>query len=116
MKIAGLLFSILTIVALNLILWIGASTDLPRPPWFGVLTGTMDLGLVVSSTLIGSILMRRGRRVFGLLFLANVAVMLGAFVLRLSGVEFSRGVLFGVDLYWLNLYLVGLSSEWREIT
>ena len=46
MRIAGLLFSILTIAALNLILWIGASTDLPRPPWFGMLTGTMDLCLV----------------------------------------------------------------------
>ena len=42
--------------------------------------------------------------------------MLGAFVLRVSGVEFSRGLLFGIGLYWLNLYLVGLSTAWPEIT
>jgi hypothetical protein len=50
----------------------------------------------------------------GLLFLVNLVVMLGALLLRLSGVEFPRSVLFGADLYWLNLYLVGLVIWARE--
>jgi hypothetical protein len=50
----------------------------------------------------------------GLLFLGNLAVMLGALLLRGAGVQFPRTVLFGADLYWLNLYLVGLVICIRE--
>ena len=41
--------------------------------------------------------------------------MLGAFVLRSSGVEFTRPILFGVGLYRLNLYILGLSVVWRTL-
>ena len=50
----------------------------------------------------------------GALFMANLVVMAGALVLRVSGVQFPRGVLFGADLYWLNLYLVGLVISIHE--
>jgi hypothetical protein len=115
MRTAGLLLAFVAILTLNLILLIGASTDPPRPPWFGVLTATMDVSLVVSSAVLGGVLVRRGRRFFGLLFLSNLVLILGAFVLRLTGLEFRPVLLFGADLYWLNLYLIGISREWREL-
>ncbi len=115
MRFAGLILSLATISALELIQLIGASSDPPRPPWFGTLTAAMDVCLVASSAVLGPIFLRRGWRLLGSLFTANLALMLGAFVLRSSGVEFSRAVLFGVGLYWLTLYLVGLSLGWRTL-
>ncbi len=115
MKVAGLILALATILALELIQLIGASSDPPRSAWFGALTAAMDLCLVASSAILGPTLLRRGRRLLGLLFTANPALMLGAFILRSSGVEFSRALLFGVGLYWLNLYLVGLSLGWRTL-
>jgi hypothetical protein len=112
MRIVGVVLGVITVVALDLILLIGAGGE--PPPWFGALVLVMDLSLIASSVALGVTFLRSGRRLLGLLFLANLVVMLVALILRVSGVQFPRTVLFGADLYWLNLYLVGLAILIRE--
>ena len=96
-----------TVAALDLILLIGVGGD--TPPWFGALVLVMDAALIASSAALGVSFLRRARRMLGALFLGNLAVMLAALVLRVSAVEIPRPALFAADLYWLNLYLVGLA-------
>ena len=115
MKYAGLILAWATVATLELIQLVGASADPPRPAWFTPLTATMDLCLTLSSAILGPALFRRGRRWLGALFASNLAVMLVAFAVRSSGVEFPRPLLFGVGLYWLNLYLLGLPVAWRTL-
>lgn len=108
MRIVGVVLGAVTVVALDLILLIGAGGE--PPPWFGALVLVMDVSLIASSVSLGIAFLRFGRRLLGVLFLMNLVVMLGALMLRVSGVRFPRVLLFGADLYWLNLYLVGLAA------
>jgi hypothetical protein len=112
MRIVGVVLGMVTVVALDLILLIGASGE--PPSWFAALVLVMDLSLIASSVTLGIAFLRRGRFPLGTLFLVNLVVMLGALMLRVSGVEFPRAVLFAADVYWLNLYLVGLVILIRE--
>ncbi len=111
MRAAALALGLLTVVALDLVVFIGAAGE---PPWFGVLVLALDLSLLASSVALGVVFFRRGRRALGAVFLGNLALMLAALVLRAAGLEFPRAVLFGADLYWLNLYLVGLAVCVRD--
>jgi len=106
------LLSILTILSLDLILLLGAlEHDLQSVrPVFKGLVAVMDLSLVSSSALLGLIFMRHGARVLGAVFLLNIVIFAAAFVLVGSGVRFSRVLLFGADIYWLNLYLIGATK------
>src|SRR5262249_13341764 len=56
----------LTVAALDLILLLGASGEVP--PWFGALVLAMDLSLLASSIGLGLSFLRRGRRLLGALF------------------------------------------------
>ena len=107
MRRAGMVLGAVTVAALDLILLIGVGGD--TPPWFGALVLVMDAALIASSAALGVSFLRRSRRMLGALFLGNLAVMLAALVLRVSAVEIPRPALFAADLYWLNLYLVGLA-------
>jgi hypothetical protein len=111
-RIIAVALGVLTVGALNLILLIGACGELP--PWFGALVLVMDVSLLASSVALGVTFLRKGSRLLGALFLANLVVMLGALGLRVAGVQLPRAVLFGADLYWLNLYLVGLAIWIRD--
>jgi hypothetical protein len=111
-RVVAVVLGVVTVAALDLILLIGAGDE--PPAWFGVLVLVMDGSLVASSVTLGVAFLGRGRRVLGVLFLGNLVVMLGALVVRASGLQFPRAVLFGADLYWLNLYLVGLVIFIRE--
>ena len=115
MKHLTALLSILTILSLDLILLLGAlEHDLQSvQPVFNGLVAVMDLSLVSSSALLGLILMRHGARVLGAVFLLNIVIFAAAFVLVGSGVRFSRVLLFGADIYWLNLYLIGATKFFR---
>lgn len=105
-RIVGVLTGLATVAALDFILLLGASGE--RPLWFGALVLSMDVLLLVSSIALGTTFLCEKRWTLGVLFLLNPIAMLLALPLRLSGVAFPRAVLFGADLYWLNLYLVGL--------
>lgn len=109
MKYLTASLSILTILSLDPILLLGAVEHEPQSvrSVFNGLVAVMDLLLVSSSALLGLIFMRYGARVLGSVFLLNIVFFAAAFVLVGSGVRFSRGLLFGMDIYWLNLYLIG---------
>jgi hypothetical protein len=111
-RIVGVVLGVVTVVTLDLILLIGASGE--PSSWFDSLVLVMDVSLITSSIVLGIAFLRGGRRPLGALFLVNLVVTLGAPMLRVSGVQFPRAVLFGADLYWLNLYLVGLTFWIRE--
>jgi hypothetical protein len=98
--------------ALNLILLIGTSDE--PAPWFGILVLLMDVSLIASSVALGVTFLRGGKRLLGALFLGNLLLMLVAFLVRIIGMQFPRAVLFAADLYWLNLYLVGIVVFIRE--
>jgi hypothetical protein len=111
-RVDGFVLGAVTVAALDLILLVGAAGE--PPPWFGALVLAMDLSLAASSVALGASFLRRHRPLLGVLFLGNLAVMLAALALRASGADIPRAVLFGADLYWLNLYLVGLVTGTRE--
>jgi hypothetical protein len=106
------LLSILTILSLDLIIFLGAPEHALQSvqPVFNGLVAVMDLSLVSSSALLGLIFMRHGARVLGAVFLLNVVIFVAASILVGSGVRFSRELLFGMDIYWLNLYLIGATK------
>ena len=106
MRVVAVGLGLVTVAALNLILLVGAGGELPAR--FGLLVLVMDLSLLGSSLGLGVLCLANGRRLLGALFLGNLLVMAGALALRAADVPIPRAVLFGADLYWLNLYLVGL--------
>ena len=106
-------FSFLTIASLNTILLLGASVrelESIRTVFDGVVV-VMDLSLVISSLLLGFLFFKHQERFLSILFFLNVAVFVVASILRNRGIGFPSIVLFGADLYWLNLYLVSLARN-----
>lgn len=75
----------------------------------------MDLCLVVSSVLLARLMFANGFRGLGTLFTINLALFAVALVVRLRGSMPPRWLLFGVDVYWLNLYLAALAKHWRVL-
>jgi hypothetical protein len=102
--------SLLTILSLDLILLLGAATPDARSvrPYFGALVAVMDLSLVASSPLLGHFFLKHRSRFLGAAFLLNLGIFAVALVLVTSGVRFTPIVLFAADVYWLNLYLIGI--------
>jgi len=106
-----------TVAALDVILVAGAGFP-DSAPGEGLIAGAvpiMDLCLVVSSVLLGRLLFANGSRGLGMLFTLNLALFAMAVVVRLRGSMPPRWLLFGVDVYWLNLYLVALARHWRVL-
>jgi hypothetical protein len=111
----ALILGLATVAILNVVIIIGAG--LPESPsgerLIATLIPALDLCLMVSSVLLGHILMTSGFRPLGALFLLNLALFAVAIVVRVSGSMPPRWLLFGTDVYWLNLYLVALAKHWR---
>lgn len=105
-RLLAMILGVMVVAALDLILLIGTSAE--PPLWFGLLVLVMDLCLVTSSVAFGIAFSRSGRRLLGAMFLGNLFIMLAALMIRTWGVSIPRAALFGADLYWLNLYMVGL--------
>jgi hypothetical protein len=113
----AVILAIATIAVLNFMVVVGAG--LP-----GSATGerlldmavpVMDLCLVLSSVLLGRMLLATGYRTLGKLLMLNLALFAAALVLRVFGSIPPRWVLFTADVYWLNLYLVALSKHWSAV-
>jgi len=113
MRGATTLLSIATILSLNLILLLGAAVEDPDSirRVFNGLVVVLDLSLVSSSGLLGLFFMRRRCRLLGALFFLNILIFGVAVILRTSEVRFPPALLFAADLYWLNLYLIGLTRH-----
>ncbi len=113
MRWASLISSVVLILALNAVLLIAATVrdlDSIRPTWDG-LVHTIDLSLLTSSLLLGLWFWRVGQRGLGVVFAGNLVVLGVAAILRVEGYIFPPMVLFGADVYWLNLYLVCLARH-----
>ncbi len=105
MRVASVTFGLVTVAALDMVLLLGATGE---PPWFGTLVMVMDITLIVSSILLGVVFLRDGKTVLASLFLSNLGLMLAAMLIRAYGLRLTPMVLFGADVYWLNLYISGL--------
>jgi len=118
MRSATILLSLATILSLNLLLLLGAAVEDPdsiRRVLNGLVV-VLDLSLVSSSGLLGVFFMRRRCRILGALFLLNILIFGVAVILRISGVRFPPVLLFAADLYWLNLYLIGLTRHFDGLS
>jgi hypothetical protein len=106
------LLSLLTVICLDLILLFGAAVPDAQSirPYFNALVAVMDLSLVSSSGLLGLYFLRHHSQFLGAAFLLNIGLFAVAFVLVTSGVRFARILLFAADVYWLNLYLIGVTK------
>ena len=116
LKNLSLTFVLVVIASLNAILLWGAGTTggvVGSNATFGILVLVMDVSLVVSSLSLGYLFWREHRVIWATLFSTNLLIMVAALVLKLSGTTLSSFVLFGADVYWLNLYLACLCCEWR---
>src|SRR4051794_9979672 len=84
----AILLAAVVVGSLNAILLIGAAGhDLDAPPGLlGGLVVALDVSLVASGLLLGLVFARRGRGLLSALFLGNVALLLVAALLRVSGV------------------------------
>jgi len=109
--------AIATVAALDLILLAGAGapSSATGDRVIAVVVPIMDLCLLASSVLLGRLLLARGNRTLGLLFMLNLALFAIAVVVRATGGMPPRWLLYAVDVYWLNLYLVTLSRYWPTL-
>jgi hypothetical protein len=109
-KYVSALLSLLTVLCLDLVLLLGAAVPDTQSirPYFNALVAVMDLSLVSSSGLLGLFFLKHHSRFLGAAFLLNIGIFAVAFLLVTSGVRFARILLFAADIYWLNLYLIGI--------
>ena len=117
MRWMTLISSAILILALNTLLLLGATfpdADSIRPTLNGVIV-VFEVALLVSSGLLGSWYWRIGPRWLGVVFGGNIAVSAFGMIFRLAGGVFPALVLFGADLYWLNLYLVCLARDFDRL-
>ena len=117
MKYLAALLSLLTILCLDLILLFGAAVPDTQSirPYFNALVAVMDLSLVSSSGLLGLFFLKHHFRFLGAAFLLNIGIFAVAFVLVTSGFRFARILLFAADIYWLNLYLIGITKYFTTL-
>ena len=118
MKYLAAFLSILTILFLDLILLLGAVVHDPQSlrPYFGALVAVMDLSLVASSGLLGLFFLKHHSRSLGAAFLLNIGLFAAAFILVTSGIRFPPILLFAADIYWLNLYLIGITKFYHILS
>ena len=118
MKYLAALLSIVTILSLDLILLLGAVVPDPQSirPYFGALVAVMDLSLVGSSGLLGLFFLKHHSRFLGAVFVLNFGIFAVAFILVTSGVRFTPVLLFAADIYWLNLYLIGITKFYHILS
>jgi hypothetical protein len=110
--------AIATVAALNVVLIVGAglADSTTEQRLLAIVVPIMDLCLVLSSVLLARMLMAQGFRTLGLLFILNLVLFALALVVRLGGSMPPRWLLFTVDVYWLNLYLIALSKHWPVVS
>lgn len=65
--------------------------------------------------LLGVHFSKSGSRLLGALFFLNIGITAAAIVLRVQGFVFPTLVLFLADIYWLNLYLICLTKNYKTL-
>lgn len=105
--------AIATVALLDLILVVGAGlpSSITGERLIAAAVPIMDLCLLSSSALLAWLLIAGGARRLGLLFTRNFVLFAIAAVVRATGSMPPRWLLYGVDVYWSNLYLVVLSRR-----
>jgi len=116
MNMLAVALAIATVATLDLILLVGAGFPTTGERLTAVVVPIMDLCLVVSSVLLARILIAAGVRRLGMFFVLNLALFAMAAVVRARGSMPPRWLLYGVDVYWVNLYLVALARYWPVIS
>jgi hypothetical protein len=113
MNKSALTLGVVTVAILNVVIIVGAGLpdSASGERLIATLIPVLDFCVIVSSVLLGRTLVARGFRTLGILFLLNIALFALAIVVRVSGSMPPRWLLFGTDVYWLNLYLVALSKH-----
>jgi hypothetical protein len=109
--------AVVTVACLNIIIAIGSGIpeSAAGEHVIAVVVPVMDIGLVLSSVLMLRMFVDNGSRALGALFALNLILFAAAALLRLTDGVIPRWVLFSVDLYWLNLYLLVLSRIWPKV-
>jgi hypothetical protein len=118
MNTLAMTLALATVATLDLILLVGAGLpgSASGERLTAVVVPLMDLCLVVSSVLLARILIAVGVRKLGFLFVLNLALFAMAAVVRARGSMPPRWLLYGVDVYWVNLYLVTLARHWPVVS
>lgn len=103
-----------TALALNTILFIGLATNgsvVGHSFNFAVLVNVMLAFLITSSVLLGVTCWRKKQKIWSVVFYFNIFIVIVPSMLKHAGlVTFGHEFLFGLDLYWLNLYLLYFGS------
>jgi hypothetical protein len=115
MNKSALTLGVVTVAILNVVIIVGAGLpdSASGERLIAALIPVLDFCMVVSSVLLGRILVTKGFRTLGILFFLNIALFALAIVVRVSGSMPPRWLLFATDVYWLNLYLVAIANHWR---
>jgi hypothetical protein len=94
----------LTVVALNVLVWLGVQGLDETHAFHRVLTA-LNILWPLSAAMLAITLFKRGYRLAATLAASNLLLMVAVLSLSLSGVRFSRGLLFALDLAVLNVLL-----------
>lgn len=112
----ALILSLLTIVTLNAILWVAASSNsqvIGNTSWFSLLVNMMYFALISSSLLLGYLNWQKSHKAWAFIFWANIFIVLIPTILNMfSLLKLPRELLILLDLYWLNKYLVYTLSSY----
>ena len=103
---ASILLALATIAALNVILFGGAALQGESSGRLVALAvPVLDLCNLSASAVLGFWFFQRRRRLLSVIFWLNIIAFAVVLPIRLNGIIPPRALLFGADLYWLNLYL-----------
>jgi len=111
----SIILSLITILTLNVILLIAASSNgqaLVNNNWFSLIVNIMYFALIGSSLLLAYINWRKSQLAWAFIFVNNVFIVLISTILSMSGlINLPSTFLIFLDLYWLNKYLVYMLSS-----
>lgn len=114
MRRIAIITALVTVIVFNAVIWMGVM-GLDGSTWFEAGVLVMNIAMPLSSALLGWSLLRMGRRVGAGFFAVNLVLLALLFVLQIGGVVASRGVLFALDLYVLNIYVILLARHGHEL-
>lgn len=117
MKKAFLVIGIITVLVLNIIIWMGTGirslTDIR--PVFNTLIVVMDICLVLSSIYFTWESYQNKQYVFMSLFATILIAFTAAFFIRMTDITGINVIwLFAFDVFAVNVYLIYLSRNWES--
>lgn len=118
MKKAFLVIGIITVLVLNLIIWMGTGIRSLAEirPVFNTLIVVMDICLVLSSVYFAWESYRQKQYIFMSLFTIILIAFSSAFFIRTTDIMGINVIwLFAFDIFSVNVYLVYLSRNWEKL-